>query len=229
MGNLDNLNEAQRAAVEAGPGPVLVLSRAGQWQDAGAHSPYRLPDPRSRHRALAYYGCDLYQQSCTRDATPGRLSMLGGKSPWLDHGHFSCNLRSNVAPGKRESARYDGNFLIFDTADQRQVTKQALQDLGLDDKKFSPNRMLSGISNAKNELVTPEQYAASNYISEITRRVYQRYQEILVANNAMDFDDLLMNAVLLLDDRPDVLERYQQKYNYILVDEFQDTNTAQYA
>jgi DNA helicase-2/ATP-dependent DNA helicase PcrA len=124
---------------------------------------------------------------------------------------------------------YSGDFVIFDTDDQRQVAKQALRDLDLDDKKFKPNRMLAGISAAKNELITPELYASADYISEIIRRVYQRYQEILVANNAMDFDDLLMNTVLLFDERPDVLQRYQQKYHHVLVDEFQDTNTVQYA
>ena len=124
---------------------------------------------------------------------------------------------------------YDSDFVIFDTADQQQVVKQALKDLNLDDKKFPPNKMLNGISNAKNELITPDIYNATNYIAEITRRVYEHYQEILHANNAMDFDDLLMNTVLLFDERPDVLQTYQEQYQHILVDEFQDTNTAQYA
>ncbi len=96
---------------------------------------------------------------------------------------------------------YSRDFAIFDTADQLQVVKQALADLDLDDKKFAPGKMLNGISNAKNELITPAEYAASNYISEINRRVYERYQAILQTNNAMDFDDLLMNTVLLFDER----------------------------
>ncbi len=123
---------------------------------------------------------------------------------------------------------YDRDFVIFDTADQQQVVKQALKNLNLDDKKFPPNKMLNGISNAKNELVTAEMYAASNYISEITRRVYSEYQGLLQANNAMDFDDLLMNTVLLFDERQDILRKYQERYEHILVDEFQDTNTTQY-
>ncbi|MCA9978720.1 MAG: UvrD-helicase domain-containing protein, partial [Anaerolineales bacterium] len=90
-------------------------------------------------------------------------------------------------------------------------------------------KMLNGISNAKNELIPPQQYAATNYIATVTQRVYERYQTILRYNNAMDFDDLLMNVVLLFDDRPDVLRNYQERYQHILVDEFQDTNTAQYA
>lgn len=89
--------------------------------------------------------------------------------------------------------------------------------------------MLNGISNAKNELVTPEMYMSTNYISEVTRRVYERYQAILRANNAMDFDDLLMGTVQLFDERPEILAKYQQRYRHLLVDEFQDTNTTQYA
>ncbi len=227
MGNLDDLNLAQRAAVEAGPGPILVLAGPGSGKT------------RVLTHRIVYLIQDLdiapwrimavtFTNKAAREMRHRVDSLLGAKSSGLTMGTFHATCARMLRRESENLLGYDGNFLIFDTADQRQVAKQALQDLALDDKKFSPNRMLSGISTAKNELVTPEQYAASNYISEITRRVYQRYQEILVANNAMDFDDLLMNTVLLLDDRPDVLERYQRKYQYILVDEFQDTNTAQY-
>ena len=110
-----------------------------------------------------------------------------------------------------------------------QVIKQVLKELNLDDKKFPPPKLLNGISSAKNELITPDIYASTNYISEVTRRVYEQYQLTLQANNAMDFDDLMMNTVLLFDERPDILQTYQEKYQHILVDEFQDTNTTQYA
>jgi DNA helicase-2/ATP-dependent DNA helicase PcrA len=123
---------------------------------------------------------------------------------------------------------YQRDFVIFDTADQLQVVKQALAELNLDDKKFPPGKMLGGISNAKNDLITPDEYVATNYVSEVTRRVYERYQLTLRVNNAMDFDDLLMNTVLLFDERPDVLAKYQERYHHILVDEFQDTNATQY-
>ena len=108
----------------------------------------------------------------------------------------------------------------------RDSVKGALGELRLDDKKFPPAKMLNGISTAKNDLITPDIYQATNYIGEVTRRVYEYYQLALQTNNAMDFDDLLMQAVLLFDERPDVLQKYQTRYEHILVDEFQDTNAT---
>jgi DNA helicase-2/ATP-dependent DNA helicase PcrA len=228
MSIIDNLNGPQKLAVEAGPGPVLVLAGPGSGKT------------RVLTHRIAYLIEELqispwnimavtFTNKAAREMRYRIESLLGGNPRGITMGtfHATCvrilRRESDSLPG------YDSNFLIFDTDDQRQVAKRALQDLGLDDKKFPPNKMLSGISSAKNELVTPEEYAASNYISEITRRVYQQYQAILVANNAMDFDDLLMNTVLLLGERADVLQKYQEKYHHILVDEFQDTNSAQYA
>jgi DNA helicase-2/ATP-dependent DNA helicase PcrA len=228
MSILDNLNGAQKLAVEANPGPVLVLAGPGSGKT------------RVLTHRIAYLIEELYiapwnimavtfTNKAAREMRYRIESLLDGSPRGISMGTFHATC---VRILRRESDNlpgYDSNFLIFDTEDQRQVAKRALQDLNLDDKKFPPNKMLAGISSAKNELVTPEKYAASNYISEITRRVYQQYQAILVANNAMDFDDLLMNTVLLFDERADVLQKYQEKYHHILVDEFQDTNTAQYA
>src|SRR5690606_31763676 len=115
-----------------------------------------------------------------------------------------------------------------DTDDQVSVVTQAMAELNIDTKRYSPRRVLGAISNAKNELITPEQFKAADYFHEIVARVYPVYQEILVANNAMDFDDLLMQTVLLLRENPEVVEKYGRFYEHILVDEFQDTNMAQY-
>jgi len=224
---LDELNQAQREAVEAGPGPVLVLAGPGSGKT------------RVLTHRIAYLIQELgvspwqilavtFTNKAAREMRNRVEQLLGGHPRGLTMGTFHATCVRILRRESDNLLAYDSDFVIFDTSDQRQVAKQALSDLGLDDKKFPPNKMLSGISAAKNELVTPELYAASNYISEITRRVYQRYQEILVANNAMDFDDLLMNTVLLLDERSDVLQKYKKKYEYFLVDEFQDTNTAQY-
>lgn len=228
MSILDNLNGAQKLAVEAGPGPVLVLAGPGSGKT------------RVLTHRIAYLIEELniapwnimavtFTNKAAREMRFRIESLLDGSPRGITMGTFHATC---VRILRRESDNlpvYDSNFLIFDTDDQRQVVKRALQDLNLDDKKFPPNKMLAGISSAKNELVTPEEYAASNYISEVTRRVYQQYQAILVANNAMDFDDLLMNTVLLFDERADVLQKYKEKFQHILVDEFQDTNTAQYA
>jgi len=121
------------------------------------------------------------------------------------------------------------DFVIFDTNDQETLVKQALRELNLDEKKFKPASLLGKISSAKNELIGPHEFAAGNYYAEVTKRVYARYQELLIGNNALDFDDLLMDTVQLFQEHPDVLARYQSFYAHILVDEFQDTNTVQYA
>ncbi|MCI0394685.1 MAG: UvrD-helicase domain-containing protein [Chloroflexi bacterium] len=228
MNVLQGLNQAQRAAVTAGRGPILVLAGPGS----------------GKTRVLTYRIVYLVQEmqvspwnimavtftnKAAREMQQRLETALEGRLRGLTIGTFHATCARILRREAQQMVGYDADFVIFDTDDQRQVVRQALQELNLDEKKFSPNKMLAGIGAAKNELITPEQYAASNYISEVTHRVYQRYQEILLANNAMDFDDLLMNIVLLFDQRPDVLERYQQKYEHILVDEFQDTNTAQYA
>jgi len=227
MDFLEQLNPAQKKAVTAGFGPILVLAGPGS----------------GKTRVLTYRIAFLIEEmgvppwqimavtftnKAAREMRHRVEGLLGGSPSSLTMGTFHATCVRILRKESGQMPDYDNDFQIFDTDDQRQVAKQALKDLDLDDKRFRPNKMLNGISTAKNELVTPEEYAAGNYISEITRRVYQRYQEILVANNAMDFDDLLMNTVLLFDDRPDILSRYQERYHHVLVDEFQDTNMAQY-
>jgi DNA helicase-2/ATP-dependent DNA helicase PcrA len=227
MDILEGLNEAQERAVTAGAGSILVLAGPGSGKT------------RVLTHRIAYLIKELgvspwqimamtFTNKAAREMEQRIRTLLDGNPQGLTMGTFHSICVRILRRESRELTTYDASFAIFDTDDQRQVVKQALKDLNLDDKKFPPAKMLNGISAAKNEMVTPELYAASNYISEITRRVYQRYQEILRANNAMDFDDLLMNVVLLFDERPDVLQTYQQRYEHLLVDEFQDTNTAQY-
>lgn len=224
---LEGLNSAQKTAVTSGPGPVLVLAGPGSGKT------------RVLTHRIAYLITHLgispwhimavtFTNKAAREMGQRIEQLLEGNPRGLTMGTFHATCVRILRRESEALIGYGSDFVIFDTDDQRQVIKQALRDLNLDDKKFPPNKMLNGISAAKNELITPELYAASNYISEITRRVYQQYQQILIANNGMDFDDLLMNTVLLFDERPDILQRYQHKYEHILVDEFQDTNTAQY-
>ncbi|MGH2538476.1 MAG: ATP-dependent helicase [Candidatus Promineifilaceae bacterium] len=228
MSLLNELNPAQRQAVTAGPGPVLVIAGPGS----------------GKTRVLTHRVAYLIQEvgvapwhilavtftnKAAREMRSRIQSLLDGEPRGLTMGTFHATC---VRILRRESEwleGYDGNFVIFDTDDQRQLAKQAVAELNLDDKRFPPGRMLAYIGAAKNELITADMYAASNYISEVTRRVYGRYQALLAANNAMDFDDLLLNTVFLFDNAPEVLARYQEKFAHILVDEFQDTNTAQYA
>lgn len=228
MTNLDNLNDAQRAAVTAEPGPVLVLAGPGSGKTRVltyriAYLIDEMGVPPWQIMAVTFTNKAAKEMSHRIEA------LLGGRPSGLTVGTFHAICVRLLRRESDSLAFYDRDFAIFDTGDQLQVIKQALADLDLDEKKFAPGKMLNGISNAKNELVTPEMYMSTNYISEVTRRVYERYQAILRANNAMDFDDLLMGTVQLFDERPEILAKYQQRYRHLLVDEFQDTNTTQYA
>lgn len=126
---------------------------------------------------------------------------------------------------------YDRSFTIYDTADQQTVIKDCLKELELDDKKYPPRKMLGMISSAKDKLVEPNEYEDSAksdfYLSDVAR-VYKLYQKKLKSNNALDFDDLIVLTVRLFEECPEVLEYYQNRFRYILVDEYQDTNHAQY-
>lgn len=224
---LSNLNPAQRTAITAERGPVLVLAGPGSGKT------------RVLTHRIAYLIQELgvepwrimavtFTNKAAREMTQRVSLLLGGKPQGITLGTFHATCVQLLRRESSSLSKYDANFLIFDTDDQKRVVKNAMKDQNIDDSGFQPSRILHYISNAKIELVTADEFAVDNYVSEVTRRVYQRYQEILVANNAMDFDDLLMNTVLLLDVHPTILQRYQQKYEHILVDEFQDTNTVQY-
>ena len=120
------------------------------------------------------------------------------------------------------------DYLIFDTADQIELVKQAIIELNLDPKRYAPQRILGAISRAKNELIPPALYRAESYFGEVVGRVYTHYMALLELNDAMDFDDLLMRTAALFQEHPKALARYQESYEHILVDEFQDTNVAHY-
>jgi DNA helicase-2/ATP-dependent DNA helicase PcrA len=123
---------------------------------------------------------------------------------------------------------YSRDYVIYDTGDQQSVVKRALRDLNIDDKAWQPRTIQYAISKAKNEKQTPDKFPTRTYQDEIVQRVYERYQQILVENNAVDFDDLLLLTHRLLSRHIPVLEQYQQKYEHVMVDEFQDTNMVQY-
>ncbi len=151
-----------------------------------------------------------------------------GNDVWASTFHSSCVkfLRRDI-----DKIGYDKSFVIFDTADQQTLIKECLKELDIDSKQFSPKAIGGAISQAKNELVTPEDYAQifkSDFFKSVVAKVYSLYQRKLKKYNALDFDDLIMCTVELFEKNPDVLEFYQDKFRYILVDEYQDTNHAQY-
>jgi DNA helicase-2/ATP-dependent DNA helicase PcrA len=227
MDLLEKLNPAQRAAVSAPPGALLVVAGpgSGKTRVLTHRIAFLIHDMRvSPWNILAV----TFTNKAAREMEHRIEQLLGGRPQGLNMGTFHAICARLLRREVDNLTHYQRDFVIFDTADQLQVVKQALAELNLDDKKFPPGKMLNGISSAKNDLITPDEYVATNYVSEVTRRVYERYQMTLRVNNAMDFDDLLMSTVLLFDERPDVLAKYQERYHHILVDEFQDTNATQY-
>ena len=223
---LAGLNEQQRAAVTAGPGPVIVYAGPGSGKT-------RVLTHRLAYlvrEAGVYPGAIMAVTFTNKAAAEMRAraeALLDGRLRGLQIGTFHA-ICARVLRREAEHTPYRHDYQIFDTDDQLTVVGQALAELNIDPKRYAPRRILGSISNAKNELIAPAQYHAPTYYGEIVARVYQLYQEMLVASNALDFDDLLMQAVLLLEGSPAVREKYERLYEHILVDEFQDTNMAQY-
>ncbi len=230
MDILAELNPKQRQAVESSEGPVLVLAGPGSGKTRvltqriaylvhqGGLNPYNV---------MAV----TFTNKAAREMKERLHRLLGGERlRGLTIGTFHA-ICVRILHREAERAALNPDFVIFDSDDQLGLIRQALKELNLDDKMYRPRAVQATISRAKNELVLPETYpghAPPSYRHEVIGRVYQRYQELLTANNAVDFDDILLFTVRLFDTQSDVLDRYQGRYVHVLVDEFQDTNMAQY-
>jgi DNA helicase-2/ATP-dependent DNA helicase PcrA len=227
MDFLDILNPQQRQAVTAGAGPVLVLAGPGSGKT-------RVLTQRVAY-LIAHEGVRPYQMlavTFTNKAARemgNRVRDILGELPaeglLLGTFHSIC---ARLLRRESEHLPFDASFVIYDDDDQQRVVKGALRDLKLDDKTYRPQSVHGAISRAKNELIFPEDYPTQTYRDEVVKRVYKRYQEILKQNNAVDFDDLLLWTAHLLSEFPAVREKYARRFYHVLVDEFQDTNFAQY-
>jgi DNA helicase-2/ATP-dependent DNA helicase PcrA len=229
---LAGLNSAQKEAVTAVKGPVLVLAGPGSGKTRVlAHRvAYLLRQTGVHPRAIMAVTFTNKAAGEMRE----RINKLVGESVPVSTGwkgltigtfHSIC---ARILRAEAAAAGISPSFVIYDDGEQLTAVKQALRDLKLDDKLYRPEAMRNAISKAKNELIKPEAYEATTYWAEVAKRVYTRYEELLQANGALDFDDLLCRVAWLFQDQTDVLRRYQDRYEYLLVDEFQDTNTAQY-
>lgn len=248
---LENLNERQVQAVTHTDGPLLVIAGAGSGKTrALTHriaylirehnvSPWnvlavtftnkaanemkkRITKLLASHDELAFmetFG-DLFDAGEVQNLTSSSLPTIG-----TFHSICVRILRKNI-----HLIDYENSFAIFDTADQQIVVKKVMENMQLDPKKINPKAVLSHISNAKNQLITPSEFSnlASDYFSNKVAEIYPHYQESLKRNNAVDFDDIIMKTVELFQKHPDVLSAYQDKFKYISVDEYQDTNKAQF-
>ncbi len=225
MDLLDGLNPQQRQAVTAPPGPVLVLAGPGSGKTRvlthrlGYMLQQRAVEPRS---VMAV----TFTNKAAREMAARLDALLGGTPAGISLGTFHT-LCARLLRREAEGLGLSREFVIFDEADQLALARQAIKALDLDPKQVQPGKVLAAISSAKNELLGPADLAPADYFAEITRRVYERYQLLLHANRALDFDDLLLETVRLLR-QDDLREKYRRQYPHILVDEFQDTNTAQY-
>ena len=226
MDLLTDLNPQQQQAVMANGGPVLVLAGPGSGKTRVlTHRIAYLIDTLGvhPHKILAV----TFTNKAAREMESRVVQLLGEAAQGLTLGTFHATC-ARVLRREAEHLPFDANFVIYDTDDQLDLVKRALEDLNVDDKKFRPQSVHASISNAKNELLTPDDFPVQNYRDEVVGRVYRRYQELLLTNNALDFDDLLLWMAHLLEHFPAVREKYARRYEHILVDEFQDTNLAQY-
>ncbi|HHS97942.1 MAG TPA: DNA helicase UvrD [Chloroflexi bacterium] len=224
---LADLNPQQRAAVAASDGPVLVLAGPGSGKTRVlTHRVAWLVLERGvpPHRIVAV----TFTNKAAREMRHRLQDLLGhGRTSVLTLGTFHA-LCARILRREGPTIDIPRDYVIFDADDQRAVVRQVLRDLNIDDKQYRPPAVHAAISRAKNELIPPEAYQPDSYFGEIVRRVYEQYQQRLRASNGLDFDDLLMETVRLFREHPEVLARYQERYLHILVDEFQDTNMAQY-
>ena len=225
---LADLNPAQREAVLATEGPVLVVAGAGSGKT-------RVLTYRIAHlvAACGVKPNEILAITFTNKAAGEMRSRLEGvlgdvaNRMWVMTFHAACGRIL-----RREAPRlaYKSNFTIYDQADQVRVVKAIVEEEGWDPKRFVPRGIHAQISNAKNQLVGPDEYAnrVGSFYEQTVAAVYERYQRRLHASNAMDFDDLIMQTVEILERFPEAREKWQKAFRYVLVDEYQDTNHAQY-
>ena len=226
---LENLNDRQREAVLATEGPVLVLAGAGSGKTTVLVN--RIAYMISEKHINPWNILAITFTNKAANEMKDRCERLLGdtvKDMWVGTFHSVCVkiLRTCI-----DLLGYNRDFIIYDTADTRTLMKECLRELDIDEKSFPPRNVLSIISSAKNDLMdapTFENVYKSDYRMSIISRIYFRYQTKLRKNNAVDFDDIILNTVKILSENPDVLERYRNKFRYILVDEYQDTNNSQY-
>jgi DNA helicase II / ATP-dependent DNA helicase PcrA len=228
MDFLDKLNPQQKKAVTAGDGPVLVVAGPGSGKTrvltqriayliaVEGVRPWQILAVTFTNKAAKEMG-ERVKRILPDQAIEG--IMLGTF-------HSIC---ARMLRREAENLPIQSNFVIFDTDDQERIVKSVIREMNINEKLYRPASVLGAISHAKNELIQADDFPAQTYRDEIVKRVYVEYQKRLIASNAVDFDDLLMYTARLLEENPSVREKYAQRFRHVLVDEFQDTNLAQYA
>ncbi len=228
MDVLAGLNPAQKKAVEIIEGPVLIVAGPGSGKTRViAHrvaylitvcglSPYRIVAVTFTNKAAREMKDRIYH-------------LLGKAVKGLTLGTFHATC-ARILRAEAPHIGINKDFLIYDEGDQVSLLKQSIEQIGLDPKQYPPKAVGTAISSGKARLLAPEEYRhqVGSYYEEVVARVYEKYQELLAQNSALDFDDLIMKTVYLFRTQPEVLAKYQARYLYVMIDEFQDTNLAQY-
>ena len=226
---LKGLNDKQYEAVVNTEGPCLVIAGAGSGKTKVLT--HKIAYLIGEKQVLPWNILAITFTNKAANEMKERIANLVGdvaKDIWMGTFHSICVriLRRFI-----DRIGFDSSFIIFDTSDQRTLVKACVKSIGLDDKMFTDRSVLSEISNAKNEMLDPEQYtvrANGDFRKEKIALVYEMYQKRLKENNAIDFDDIINYTIKILMDNPDILEYYSDKFKYVLVDEYQDTNKAQF-
>jgi DNA helicase-2/ATP-dependent DNA helicase PcrA len=226
---LKGLNKQQHEAVTTTQGPLLIVAGAGSGKTRVLT--FRIAYLLQQYKAAPNEILALtFTNKAAREMKERILKLIGDKAQKLWMGTFH-SIFSKILRFEAEKLGYGKDFTIYDTSDSEQVIKQILQELNFDPKEIKPKTIRNKISDAKNQLISPDDYQhrfVSSTLDDITSRVYSVYQKRLKQSNAMDFDDLLVKPIQLFEEHPEVLEQYQDRFKYILIDEYQDTNHAQY-
>lgn len=225
---LDDLNQIQKKAVTYTEGPLLIFAGAGTGKTRVIT--YRVAYLLEQGLATPHEILAITFTNKAANEMKSRVEQLIGERAqdmWIRTFHSACGriLRNEIG-----ILGYDRNFVIYDELDQIRLITECMKELDIDRKRFNPKAILNTISVAKEELIDHEKFAemVSDFYKQVVSEVYNRYQERLFKANALDFDDLIMLTVIIFRLFPSVLEKYQNRFKYILVDEYQDTNRAQY-
>lgn len=226
--NLEFLNETQREAVMATEGPVLVIAGAGSGKTRvlTTRVAYLVQEKKVNPTHILAI---TFTNKAAKEMKERVISMLGSIAYKIQISTFH-SFGLQLIKENYDALGYQSNFTILDSDDTLTIIKKIVKELGYDPKEYNPKAIRNKISGAKNELLCAKDYAkyAATTYEEVVVKVYEKYEKKLKANNSFDFDDLLMKPIELFRNHPEILKKYQEQYEYVLIDEYQDTNEAQY-
>ncbi|MCL4273340.1 MAG: UvrD-helicase domain-containing protein [Anaerolineales bacterium] len=225
---IDKLNPQQRSAVTAADGPVLVVAGpgSGKTRVLTQRIAYLIANEGVRPWQILAVTFTNKAAKEMAERVKSILNEQATEGMMLGTFHSIC---ARILRREAEHLPIESNFVIFDSDDQQSLTKAIIREMNLNEKLYRANSVHASISRAKNELILPDDFPINTYRDEVVKRVYTEYQKRLIASNAVDFDDILVYTARLLEDNPTVRDKYAQRFRHVLVDEFQDTNLAQYA